>query len=103
MPGMRLALQLRPGRASLRALAIALAVTFASVAGAAEPPDVEVIQSVPVETEKDIAHPDLRLAKDVWVELVRGARETIDLAHFYVSSDPAGGGPLEPVLAELEK
>lgn len=88
------------------ALALALAVLLPVLAPAGEreappaaAPDVELVQSAPVET--DLAIADAPLAKDVWLAMVRGARATIDLAQFYVSSAPKSD--LEPVIAELEK
>lgn len=65
----------------------------------AQPPATVLVQSVPAETS--LADPDLPFAKDVWVDMLRGARRSIDLAEFYVTSRP--GSALEPVLAELEK
>ncbi|BDU69586.1 phospholipase [Geothrix oryzae] len=62
-------------------------------------PATRLVQSIPAET--DLADPALPFAKDVWVDLVRGARTSIDAAEFYVTSRP--GSALEPVLVELEK
>ncbi len=57
-----------------------------------------LVQSVPVET--DLADPALPFARDVWVQMVRGARNRVDAAQFYVTNRP--GSALEPVLTELE-
>lgn len=62
-------------------------------------PATQLVQSVPAET--DLADPSLPFAKDVWVDLIRGAKVSVDAAEFYVTSRP--GGALEPVLVELEK
>ncbi len=64
--------------------------------GAAALP-VELVETVPVETA--IGNPELRQARDVWVEMIRSARHTIDLEEFYVTTWP--GEPLEPVLRAL--
>ena len=62
-------------------------------------PRTELVQSIPAET--DLADPALPFAKDVWVDMVRGAKVSVDAAEFYVTNRP--GSALEPVLAELEK
>ncbi|HEX9010142.1 MAG TPA: phospholipase D-like domain-containing protein [Holophagaceae bacterium] len=68
---------------------------------AAAPPSStsHLVQSVPVET--GLADPALPFAKDVWVEMIRGARKNLDFGEFYVANRPHSA--LEPVLAELEK
>ena len=38
-------------------------------------------------------------AQQVWVDMLRGARQTVDLEHFYLSRKP--GEALDPVLDEL--
>ena len=62
-------------------------------------PATQLVQSIPAET--DLADPALPFARDVWVEMVRGATASVDVAEFYVTNRP--GSALEPVLAELEK
>ena len=62
-------------------------------------PSTQLVQSIPTET--DLADPSLPFAKDVWVDMIRSARSSVDAAEFYVTSRP--GSALEPVLAELEK
>ena len=62
-------------------------------------PTTGLVQSIPAET--DLADPALPFAKDVWVDMIRGAKASVDAAEFYVTSRP--GSALEPVLAELEK
>lgn len=64
-----------------------------------ELPKVQLVQSIPVETS--LAQPDLPYAKDVWVEMVREAKNTVDMGEFYVSNVP--GSELEPFFQELEK
>ena len=62
-------------------------------------PAVVVVESPPVETSLD--HPDVPNAADVWLEMVRGARKSIDLAEFYVSDAP--GSHLHAVLEEIQR
>jgi len=64
-------------------------------------PNLQLVQSVPIETS--LEDPRLPLAREVWPEMIRGAKHTLDLAHFYVTngSDPKTS-PLEPTLAALE-
>jgi len=62
-------------------------------------PATRLVQSIPAET--DLADPALPFAKDEWVDLIRGAKTSLDAAEFYVTNRP--GSTLEPVLVELEK
>jgi phosphatidylserine/phosphatidylglycerophosphate/cardiolipin synthase-like enzyme len=66
---------------------------------AAQPPTTRLVQSIPAET--DLADPGLPFAKDVWVEMIRAAKVSVEAAEFYVTSRP--GNALEPVLAALEQ
>ena len=59
--------------------------------------DVEVVQSVPLETT--LAVPGIRMAQDVWVEMIASAQSTLDLEQFYVSNQ--AGEALEPVLQAI--
>lgn len=81
---------------TLRSLLLALAACLAL--GAREPV-TGLVQSVPAGT--DLADPALPFAREVWVDMVRGAKASVEAAEFYVTSRP--GSALEPVLAELEK
>jgi len=76
----------------------ALALTGAARA-AVKVPGFELVYSYPAETS--LEEPDLRQAKDVWPELIDGARKSVDVEQFYVS--PSTGEPLEPTLAALER
>jgi len=58
---------------------------------------VELVESVPIETP--LGNPALRRTSTVWLEMIRGARRSIDVEGFYLSTWP--GEPLEPVLAAL--
>lgn len=56
-----------------------------------------LVESWPVETTLD--NPDLPDATETWVALFDGAKTSIDLGEFYVSTEP--GSRLETVLAAL--
>ncbi|MGZ3441605.1 MAG: phospholipase D-like domain-containing protein, partial [Polyangia bacterium] len=58
---------------------------------------VELVETAPIETTLD--HADLPEAADVWRAMIAGARRTIDLAEFYVTSQPSSR--LEPVIDAL--
>jgi phosphatidylserine/phosphatidylglycerophosphate/cardiolipin synthase-like enzyme len=60
-------------------------------------PEVELVESFPVETSLD--QPDLRETQTVWLEAIAGAQRSIDLAHFYFSDAP--GSRLRPVIEAL--
>lgn len=62
-------------------------------------PPLELVESSPVETSLD--HEDVRDAHEVWVEMIRGAEESLDIAQFYVSNAPSSR--LETVLVAIEK
>ncbi len=75
---------------------------LAATAGFAQAPKPQLVQSVPVET--GLEDPRLPHAKDVWPEMIRSARRSIDLAEFYVTNGPdRGTSALEPVLRALEE
>ncbi len=62
---------------------------------------IEFVESVPTETALDL--PDLDDAASVWIELIDGARTSLDIESFYFSSRPGGSGRLEPVLAAVAR
>jgi phosphatidylserine/phosphatidylglycerophosphate/cardiolipin synthase-like enzyme len=62
--------------------------------GFADAPAFEVVSSVPMET--DISRAGTRDAAAVWLEMVGGARSSLDLAEFYLSGEK--GEALEPVV-----
>ncbi len=78
---------------------LALIATPAAARKKAPTPPLELVESAPVETALD--HEHLRDAHEVWVEMIRGARETLDIAQFYVSNAPSSR--LETVLIAIEK
>lgn len=83
-----------PKMAALRSCFLILLLT--TFLGAQAP---QLVQSIPEGT--DLEQVGLPFAKDVWPEMIRGAKRSVDMAEFYVASAP--GSYLEPVLRELEK
>ncbi|MBL0313514.1 MAG: hypothetical protein IPP78_12545 [Holophagaceae bacterium] len=73
-----------------------LALLLATSLGAQAP---QLVQSIPEGT--GLEQTDLPFAKDVWPEMIRGAKRSVDIAEFYVTNTP--DGYLEPFLRELEK
>ncbi|MBM3988535.1 MAG: phospholipase [Planctomycetes bacterium] len=71
---------------------LTLALAFQSLA------PVELVETMPVETT--LEHADIPDAHIVWLEMIGGARTSIDLAHFYASNQQ--GSRLETVVAALE-
>jgi phosphatidylserine/phosphatidylglycerophosphate/cardiolipin synthase-like enzyme len=58
---------------------------------------VQIVETRPIETQ--LGDPGLPSASDAWLRQIRGARRTIDLEQFYLSTWPHE--PLEEVLFEL--
>jgi len=85
-------------RISLYAV-VSLAFAAISARAAVKVPGFELVYSYPVETT--LKEPDLRLAQDVWPEMINHARKTVDIEQFYVS--PVRGEPLEPTLKALDR
>jgi phosphatidylserine/phosphatidylglycerophosphate/cardiolipin synthase-like enzyme len=59
---------------------------------------IELVETAPVETT--LGRADVPDAADVWLDMIGGARHTIELAEFYASDAP--GGRLEPIVRALE-
>ncbi|MEZ4649767.1 MAG: phospholipase D-like domain-containing protein [Candidatus Eisenbacteria bacterium] len=57
-------------------------------------PPIEIVETYPIET--GLGHPETRETLPVWLEFIDGARTSLDLEQFYVSTWP--GEALEPVL-----
>jgi phosphatidylserine/phosphatidylglycerophosphate/cardiolipin synthase-like enzyme len=57
----------------------------------------EFVQSYPEETT--LCDPEMRDAKDVWLEMINGAKEKIDIGQFYINSLP--GEAMDPILKAL--
>ena len=62
-------------------------------------PGFELVQTAPVETT--LSNSDLADPVTVWCQQFDAAKNTIDIAQFYVTSEP--GEPLEPVLKHLRQ
>jgi phosphatidylserine/phosphatidylglycerophosphate/cardiolipin synthase-like enzyme len=69
--------------------------------------DIELVESVPLETERILGHADIRNAKDVWPQMIDRATKTLDFEEFYLSdTDEAGAGGksgLTPTLDALDR
>ncbi len=82
------------------------AVRLTSAAPATVAGKVQLVQSVPLET--DLAVAEIPHAYTEWVSYIRAAKQSIDIEQMYLwngtPSDPGneGGSRLEPVLQELE-
>ncbi len=59
--------------------------------------DIEIVESVPVETSLD--NPDIRNTYEVWQELIKSAKSTIDIEQFYISNEP--GELLQDIINSL--
>lgn len=80
------------------ALVLALAPLLAGAAIRTQPArPIELIETRPIETT--LGNPALASTLETWLEMIRGARRSIDLEQFYLSTWP--GEPMEAVIAEL--
>jgi len=61
--------------------------------------DFELVESVPIETVLD--NPDIRDAYEVWLEMINGAKKTLDIEQFYISNQ--AGEPLEDIIQAIER
>ncbi len=61
--------------------------------------NVQIVQSIPVET--NLEQPDLPHTKEIWIQMIKDAKRTVDIAQMYISNQ--AGEALEPVLKEIEK
>ena len=64
-------------------------------------PALELVESVPVETEAALDDPEIRSTQEVWLEMVEGAKDRIDLEFFYLRHQPKTS--LEPVVQAMER
>jgi phosphatidylserine/phosphatidylglycerophosphate/cardiolipin synthase-like enzyme len=71
---------------------------LASCAATPGPPTLTLVESFPAGTTLD--NPDLPETADVWRAMLAGARERVELAHFYASDQR--GSRLVPIVTELE-
>lgn len=60
--------------------------------------DFQIVESVPEATS--YGEPGVPRTQAVWLDMIRHAKQRIDIAAFYISEKP-GGGPLAPVLDAL--
>jgi phosphatidylserine/phosphatidylglycerophosphate/cardiolipin synthase-like enzyme len=67
--------------------------------GAASQVEVQVVTSIPIETK--LSHFGTADAAEFWVDMIARATNTIDMAHFYLSTNE--NEPLEPIITELLK
>lgn len=56
--------------------------------------NIELVESVPVETTLD--NPDIRNTLEVWLEMINSAQKTLDIEQFYISNEK--GESLDTVL-----
>ena len=58
---------------------------------------IELVESIPVETTLD--NEDIRNTPEVWLEMINGAKRTLDFGEFYISHKE--GEALTPILAAV--
>lgn len=75
-----------------------MAALAASPANAVQP-DFQIVESVPVATV--YGEPGVPRTQAAWLQMIRGAQRSIDVAAFYIAEKPGGGGALTPVLDAL--
>jgi phosphatidylserine/phosphatidylglycerophosphate/cardiolipin synthase-like enzyme len=82
----------------MKNLILTLLLLVPQVTGPARPaPDIEIVESIPVGTTLD--NPEIRNTREVWLEMIGGAGQTLDLEEYYISNEP--GKMLEDVLAAI--
>ncbi len=64
------------------------------------PTGLELVESVPLETESAFDDPTIRQTQEVWLEMIDGAKESLDLEFFYLRFEPKTS--LEPVVKAVE-
>ncbi|TNY26410.1 phospholipase D-like domain-containing protein [Fulvimonas soli] len=79
-------------------LAAPLAASAASAAESGRA-DFQIVESVPTATV--YGEPGVPRTQAVWLRMIQGARQRIDIAAFYIAEKPGGGGALAPVLDAL--
>ena len=57
-------------------------------------PTIELVESIPIETTLD--NEDIRNTPEVWLEMINGAKKTLDFGQFYISHKE--GEALTPIL-----
>jgi phosphatidylserine/phosphatidylglycerophosphate/cardiolipin synthase-like enzyme len=61
----------------------------------------QLVQTVPVET--DLAQPGIQSTAEVWIDLAKKAKVSIDLAQFFVSAEPKGNSKVLPLKRLLDQ
>jgi phosphatidylserine/phosphatidylglycerophosphate/cardiolipin synthase-like enzyme len=74
-----------------------LGVSAALFGQTGERPQVEIVESVPVETV--LGASGVRRTQEVWLEMIKGAASSLDIAEFYVSN--AKEEPLDDVIRAI--
>jgi phosphatidylserine/phosphatidylglycerophosphate/cardiolipin synthase-like enzyme len=60
-------------------------------------PDFELVESIPIETNLD--NPDIPNTFEVWLEMINGAKKSLDIEQFYISNK--SGEALEDILTAI--
>ena len=82
----------------MKNLILTLLLLVPQIIGPARPaPDIEIVESIPVGTALD--NPEIRNTREVWLEMIGGAGQTLDLEEYYISNEP--GKMLEDILAAI--
>ncbi|HYQ86435.1 MAG TPA: phospholipase D-like domain-containing protein [Bacteroidota bacterium] len=76
-----------------------LGTAMAACGQAAGHPDFEIVESIPIETVLD--NPDVRNTQEVWLEMINGARSSLDIEEFYISNKQ--GEPLDDIIHALSR
>jgi phosphatidylserine/phosphatidylglycerophosphate/cardiolipin synthase-like enzyme len=83
---------------SIIGLLSCLLITTTASASKPSQSDFQIVESVPEATV--YGQPGVPRTQAVWLQMIRGAQKTVDIAAFYIS-EKVGGGPLAPVLDKL--
>ena len=85
------------------AAALALLASSTASAGRDEPPPppLQLVETFPVETSLD--DPEIPEAHQVWLEMIEGAQETLDIAQFYVVREGEEPTRLDPILDAIDE
>ena len=57
----------------------------------------EIVESIPIETTLD--NPGIRNTSEVWLEMINGAKRSLDIEQFYISDQKAE--PLEAIISAI--
>ena len=61
--------------------------------------DIQIIESVPEGVPMD--HPDIKNTAEAWIEIINGAKESMDAEEFYISSEK--GSKMDEVIRSIMK